>query len=58
MHWRIMARLRLESTRQPHSSRRPHEIGQTGVVPDAVGSHPQYDEFVDEYLDHAREQSV
>ena len=29
-------------------------ICQTGVVPDAVGSHPQYDEFADEFLDHAR----
>jgi SAM-dependent methyltransferase len=45
-----------------------HEIGATGmvrsfsmssvpdneVVPDAVGPHPQYDVFADEYLDHAR----
>lgn len=25
------------------------------MVPDAVGSHPQYDVFADEYLDHARD---
>lgn len=26
----------------------------TGLVSDAVGSHPQYDDFADEFLDHAR----
>jgi len=30
-------------------------IGQNGVVTDAVGTHPQYDVFADEFLDHARE---
>jgi SAM-dependent methyltransferase len=29
--------------------------GQTGTVADAVGSHPQYDVFADEFVDHARE---
>lgn len=29
-------------------------VCQTGVVADAVGSHPQYDDFADEFLDHAR----
>jgi hypothetical protein len=28
---------------------------QTGVVSDAVGPHPQYDEFADDFLDHARD---
>lgn len=30
-------------------------ICQNGVVSDAVGPHPQYDAFADEYLDHARD---
>jgi SAM-dependent methyltransferase len=29
-------------------------ICQNGVMSDAVGSHPQYDVFADEFLDHAR----
>jgi ubiquinone/menaquinone biosynthesis C-methylase UbiE len=28
-------------------------MDQTGYVPDSVGSHPQYDVFADEFLDHA-----
>jgi len=28
-------------------------MDQTGDVPDSVGSHPQYDEFADEFLQHA-----
>jgi ubiquinone/menaquinone biosynthesis C-methylase UbiE len=30
-------------------------ICHTGLVSDAVGSHPQYDEFADEFLNHARD---
>ena len=30
-------------------------ICQNGVVSDAVGPHPQYDVFADEFLDHARD---
>ncbi|MCV7254616.1 class I SAM-dependent methyltransferase [Mycobacterium hackensackense] len=31
-----------------------HPVSENGAVPDAVGPHPQYDVFADEFLEHAR----